>query len=222
MVAGSTGGISSDCTSCTTSASNLFGQLRRNGRSWKVFAESMPSNCSSTGTSRYVKRHNPPTYFPKLAADCARWDVPMGSAPGGRFATALANGWLPAFTMVVPDMCNDMHDCSIATGDVWLSKWIPRIAATADYRLGHTVVLLTWDEGEGRATPARSTALPISPTRAVTSGAGAVGHHARRHLVGRAVLALLAASHDRGAAGDADVPLGRAATSTSMRGAFGL
>src|ERR1043165_4399002 len=50
MVAGSTGGISSDCTSCTTSASSLFGQLRRNARSWRVFAESMPSYCSSTGT----------------------------------------------------------------------------------------------------------------------------------------------------------------------------
>jgi phosphatidylinositol-3-phosphatase len=149
MVAGSIGGISSDCTSCTTSAGSLFGQLRRNGRSWRVFAESMPSNCSSTGTNRYVKRHNPPTYFPRLAADCARWDVPMGGAPSGRFATALANGRLPAFTMVVPNMCNDMHDCPIATGDLWLSHWIPRIAATADYQLGHTVVLLTWDEGEG-------------------------------------------------------------------------
>jgi phospholipase C len=222
MVAGSTGGISSDCTSCTTSASNLFGQLRRNGRGWKVFAESMPSNCSSAGTSRYVKRHNPPTYFPKLAADCARWDVPMGSAPGGRFATALANGWLPAFTMVVPDMCNDMHDCPIATGDVWLSKWIPRIAATADYRLGHTVVLLTWDEGEGvgytgsvdclahLANPScHVPALVLSATTPAGTRSGVLFSHYSLLRTTEALLGM-------------PTFLGRAATSASMRGAFGL
>jgi phospholipase C len=150
LVAGSTGGISSDCTTCTTAAGSLFGQLRRSGLGWKLFAESMPSNCSSSATYRYVKRHNPAAYFPRLAADCARWDVPMGSAPGGRFATTLSKGWLPAFTMVVPDMCNDTHDCPVATGDAWLARWIPRITATAGYRQGHTVVFLTWDEGEGR------------------------------------------------------------------------
>jgi phospholipase C len=222
MVAGSTGGISADCTSCTTSASSLFGQLRRNGRSWKVFAESMPSNCSSTGTSSYVKRHNPATYFPKIAADCARWDVPMGAAPGGRFATALANGWLPAFTMVVPDMCNDMHDCPIATGDLWLSHWIPRIAATTDYRQGHTVVLLTWDEGEGAgyvgsvdclahlANPScHVPALVLSATTPAGTRSGVMFSHYSLLRTTEALLGM-------------PTFLGRAATSASMRGPFGL
>ncbi len=222
MVSGSTGGISSDCTSCTTSASSLFGQLRRNGRGWKVFAESMPSHCSSTGTSRYVKRHNPPTYFPGLAADCAGWDVPMGGAPGGRFATALANGWLSAFTMVVPDMCNDMHDCSIATGDLWLSHWIPRIAATADYRLGHTAVLLTWDEGEGAgyagsvdclahlANPScHVPALVLSATTPAGTRSGVLFSHYSLLRTTEALLGM-------------PTFLGRAATAASMRGPFDL
>jgi phospholipase C len=222
MVAGSTGGISSDCTSCATSAGSLFGQLRRNGRSWKVFAESMPSNCSSTGTSRYVKRHNPPTYFPRLAVDCARWDVPMGGAPSGRFARALANGWLPAFTMVVPDMCNDMHDCPIATGDLWLSHWIPRIAATADYQLGHTVVLLTWDEGEGAgyagsvnclahlANPScHVPALVLSATTPAGTRSGVLFSHYSLLRTTESLLGM-------------PTFLGRAATSASMRRPFAL
>jgi phosphatidylinositol-3-phosphatase len=222
LVAGTTGGISSDCTTCTTSAASVFEQLRQTGRSWKVFAESMPSNCSGAGTNRYVKRHNPPTYFPRLAADCARWDVPMGGAPSGRFASALRNGWLPSYTMVVPDMCNDMHDCPIATGDVWLSRWIPRIAATAGYQQGHTVVLLTWDEGEGSGyvggvdclanlgnPSCHVPALVISAmTPAGTRSATLFSHYSLL----RTAQALLGMPRF----------LGRAATSASMRAAFGL
>jgi phosphatidylinositol-3-phosphatase len=222
MLAGSTGGIGSDCTSCSTSAANLFGQLRANGRGWKLFAEAMPANCSAAATSRYVKRHNPATYFPRLAADCARWDVPMGAAPGGRFATALTNGWLPAFTMLVPDMCNDMHDCSIATGDAWLARWMPLIAATDDYRLGRTVVLLTWDEGEGRgyvgsvdclAHLANPSCHVPALVMAATTPAGIRSSTLFSHYsLLRTSEALLGMPRF----------LGRAATSASMRGPFGL
>jgi len=222
LVAGTTGGISSDCTACTTSAGSLFEQLRQNGRGWRVFAESMPSNCSGAGTSRYVKRHNPPTYFPRLAADCARWDVAMGGAPAGGFATALRNDWLRAYTMVVPDMCNDMHDCPIAPGDAWLSRWIPRIAATASYQQGHTVVLLTWDEGEGTGyvggvdclahlgnPSCHVPALVISATTPAGARSATLFSH---YSLLRTAQALLGMPRF----------LGRAATSAGMRRAFGL
>ncbi|MDX6547958.1 MAG: phosphatidylinositol-3-phosphatase [Gaiellales bacterium] len=222
LVAGTTGGISSDCTACTTSAGSLLEQLRQNGRGWRVFAESMPSNCSGAGTSRYVKRHNPPTYFPRLAADCAHWDVPMGGATAGGFATALRNDWLRAYTMVVPDMCNDMHDCPIATGDAWLSRWIPRIAATAGYQQGHTVVLLTWDEGEGSGyaggvdclahlgnPSCHVPALVLSATTPAGARSATLFSH---YSLLRTAQALLGMPRF----------LGRAATSAGMRRAFGL
>jgi hypothetical protein len=50
---------------------------------------------------------------------------------------------------VTPNMCNDMHDCPIRTGDLWLSRWIPMIVKSPTYRHGHTAVLLTFDEGGG-------------------------------------------------------------------------
>ena len=146
----------------------------------------------------------------------------MGAAPSGRFATALARGWLPPFAMVVPDMCNDMHDCSISTGDAWLARWIPRIAAAPDYQLGHTVVLLTWDEGEGSgyaggvdclaelSNPScHVPALVIS----ATTPAGA-----------RSSLLFSHYSLLRTAEGLLGMPryLGKAATAAGMRRAFGL
>jgi phospholipase C len=149
MVAGSRGGISSDCTSCTSGAHNLFRQLGAAGRSWRVYAETMPSRCSQLASyGEYLKRHNPATYFPAIAADCARWDVPMGGSTG-HFATALSRGRLPAYSMVVPNACSDMHDCPVSTGDHWLATWIPRIARTAAYQAGRTAVFVVWDEGEG-------------------------------------------------------------------------
>jgi phospholipase C len=149
LVAGSRGGISTDCTSCTSGAGNVFRQLGAAGRSWRVYAESMPSSCSRLASAgEYLKRHNPATYFPAIASDCARWDVPMGGS-SGHLAEALSRNRLHAYSMVVPNACNDMHDCSIATGDHWLSTWIPRITHTADYRAGRTAVFVVWDEGEG-------------------------------------------------------------------------
>jgi len=38
---------------------------------------------------------------------------------------------LPAFALVAPDLCNDAHDCRIATADRWLVTWLgmaPRVA----------------------------------------------------------------------------------------------
>jgi hypothetical protein len=42
-----------------------------------------------------------------------------------------------------------MHDCSVATGDAWLAKWIPMIVSGPNYRAGDTMIVLTWDEGSG-------------------------------------------------------------------------
>jgi hypothetical protein len=47
---------------------------------------------------------------------------------------------------VTPDLCDDTHDCSVATGDRWLAAWVPRILASDTYRSARTAVLVVWDE----------------------------------------------------------------------------
>jgi hypothetical protein len=58
----------------------------------------------------------------------------------------LAGGQLPTFTSITPNICDDMHDCSVATGDQWLATWVPQILATASYRSGSTALFIVWDE----------------------------------------------------------------------------
>ena len=50
---------------------------------------------------------------------------------------------------VVPNMCHDMHDCSVATGDSFLKRFVTPI--TANPAFAHTLVVVTFDEGTDAA-----------------------------------------------------------------------
>jgi phosphatidylinositol-3-phosphatase len=138
-----------DCgpDSCPTSAPSLFAQLSAAGKSWRAYQESMPTNCSHANAGDYAARHNPPVYYTPVAADCARFDMPMGDAGSGNLAGDLRAGSLPDFSFITPNLCNDTHDCGVSTGDRWLADWVPRIIDSPAYRSGNTVLVVTWDEG---------------------------------------------------------------------------
>ena len=149
MTAGSNGGITTDCTACRTNVPNIFRQLTRRGRSWRGFAESMPSPCLRRDAGRYLMRHNPAVYFRHLAGTCRTSDLPMGTPARGALRHALRKNVLPAYAFLTPDACHDMHDCPKSVGDAWLRSWLPLILANQSYRNGQMVVFLTFDEGEG-------------------------------------------------------------------------
>jgi hypothetical protein len=161
---GSAGGVTSDCgpTQCPQNRNSLFGQIQRAGKAWRAYAESMPRNCDLASAGRYAARHNPAVYFTPVRSYCKTHDVPMGGAASGRFATALAQRTLPAFSFVTPDLCHDGHDCSTSTADTWLGSWIGRITSSAAYRAGNTAVFVTWDEGVG--SNQRIATVVIAPT----------------------------------------------------------
>ncbi len=72
----------------------------------------------------------------------------MGTVSQGTFAHDLATR-LPTFSFVTPNKCNDDHDCAVSVGDAYLQSLIGAIVTSRQYRAGHTVIFLTWDEGEG-------------------------------------------------------------------------
>jgi hypothetical protein len=132
----------SDCSpshGCGTSARSVFAQVR----SWKAYEQSMPRHCDRADAGVYAVRHDPPPYYPTLGS-CARDDVGYG-----RLAPDLARGRLAAFSFLTPNLIDDMHDGTIARGDGWLRTNLPAILDSAAYRMGTTVVIIAWDEGEG-------------------------------------------------------------------------
>ena len=50
------------------------------------------------------------------------------------------------YNFITPNLCHDMHDCSVATGDTWLSIEVPKILGSAAYQ--HGVLFITFDESE--------------------------------------------------------------------------
>lgn len=134
--------FSSDCSpsrKCSTAAQSIFGQVP----SWKAYEESMPKNCDRSNSGEYAVRHNPPPYYTKLK-ECEVKDVPYTQLSGD-----LANGTLPAFSFITPNLIDDMHDGTIAQGDEWLKANLPAIVNSTEYQAGTVVVFITWDEGEG-------------------------------------------------------------------------
>ena len=48
--------------------------------------------------------------------------------------------------VVSPDLCDDTHDCSVATGDNYLKTLLTPILASPSYRAGKTAVIVVYDE----------------------------------------------------------------------------
>jgi len=137
LVSGSTQGITNDCTSCEAHGTNLGDQLTAKGVSWRSYAEGLPKPCFTGAFSgRYAKKHDPFAYWPSTrCGHRASFDA---------LDSDLRRGTLPAFALVVPDLCHDMHDCSVAVGDRFLSVLVPRLLKG----LGpHGYLVLTFDEG---------------------------------------------------------------------------
>src|SRR5262249_1625028 len=144
MTSGSTQGVTDDCTTCSTSARSIFEQL---GSDWHAYLESMPSpGYRGASSGEYAKKHNPAAYFTRIARAYARDAVPLESERRGLLHDLRRNS-LRRFSLIVPNLCHDEHDCSIATGDAWLRQWIPRILGSGAYREGRTALFITYDEG---------------------------------------------------------------------------
>jgi phosphatidylinositol-3-phosphatase len=149
LTAGSTFGIASDCTTCFVSATNIADQVEGSGRSWKAYMEDMPVPCYTGASSgNYAMKHDPFMYYNDIRNNTARCAAHV--APFTQFWVDMSSGAVPNFVWITPNMCNDTHDCPVATGDTWLRSVVPTITGSAAFRNGG-VLFITWDEGSSNA-----------------------------------------------------------------------
>ena len=151
----------------TNSTQHLVTQLKAANLSWMSYQEGMTTGTcpisSITGTN-YAAKHDPFVFFQDVSgstpstsnAYCIAHHKPYTS-----FATDLANGTMPSYVFITPDLCHDMHGASgcpsgtaaaanIKAGDTWLSSELPPILAYANAH--DAVVYLIWDEGSNNQT----------------------------------------------------------------------
>jgi hypothetical protein len=161
LVSGSTHGVTTNCTSCVVSAESLADTIEASGRSWKTYAEGLPTpGFLGAAKGRYAKKHNPFAYFRSVVQSKERRSR-IVALP--QLQRDLAAGRLPDFAFVVPDLCHSMHDCSVATGDAWLHRTV-----TPLLRLANTAIFILFDEGStnvrgGGHTPALVVGTAVRP-----------------------------------------------------------
>jgi hypothetical protein len=144
LVSGTTSGIRSDCLDCTVAAPTIAQTLDASGATWKAYVEGVRPNGFAAINSHAVKARIPFLYSPyvlRRPADMRRI-VPMA-----QLASDLRSGRLPTFSLVVPSLCHDMHNCSISTGDRWLGSFAGRVLPALGPR---DVVFVVFDESHGQ------------------------------------------------------------------------
>jgi len=138
-------------------ADNIFNQVKQSGRQWRQYSSRMPSNCylkddPPSPNAFYTAHHEPAPYYADIRADCANWDVPLGTVSSGALASDLDRNTLPAFAWIGPadDGGNSAAGGEVdpKLGDPFLRDWVGRIVSSAAYRSGSTAILITWDEGD--------------------------------------------------------------------------
>jgi acid phosphatase len=182
-------------------STSVFGQALARHRTAKVYAEDMTGTCATASRSKYAVRHNPWTYYVRERAACRRYDVPMTA-----LAADVRAGRLPNAGMVVPNLCNDAHDCPAATADRWLRRVVGAVLAGPDFRSGRLLVLITADEDDhAQGNLVLTTA--VSPQLHGVVVPARLDHYSLARLYSEVVGA---------------PPLGRARSARSMTAAFRL
>ncbi len=137
LYGGGTRGISNDSCPHRLKGNHLARQLTRNGLGFRAYSEGLPKAGSTVCRSgRYVRRHAP---WVNYASFLQRQHVPFSRFPSD-YTT------LPTVSFVIPDLCHDMHNCSLATGGAWLKKQLGGYATWA--RTHNALLVVTFDEDD--------------------------------------------------------------------------
>jgi arylsulfatase A-like enzyme len=138
LFSGSTQGVTDDHCLDELPGDNLGSQLLDAGLSFGGWSEGMPkAGYTGCETRDYARKHNPWVNFSNLPASV---NQPLSAMPADY-------AQLPTVSFVIPDLCNDMHDCGVAAGDDWAKKFLTPYVSWAGQH--NSLLLVTFDEDDG-------------------------------------------------------------------------
>ena len=134
-----------DAYTGTVSADNLVHELVASGKSWKSYAESLPSAGYTGGdVYPYAKHHNPFAYLSDVLNSASQ---AQNLVPFSQFGSDLANNQLSNFSYVVPNLLDDAHDGTLQAADAWLQQNIAPVIASAAFQKDGLLVIV-FDESD--------------------------------------------------------------------------
>jgi acid phosphatase len=147
LFAGATLGVTTDGR-YDLDAPNLADQIDAAGKSWHVYEQNYPGNCSLAASAIggfdltglpgfYFRKHNPAISFTDISGQPARCAAITSLSS---FDPSAAN-----FELIVPNTFNDMHSAPTRTGDAFLKDFVPLITGSPAF--ADSLLAITWDEG---------------------------------------------------------------------------
>jgi|GEM_PF-792494 len=122
-------------SSFPVSANNIALALQNAGKTWKDYHE-------TNGT--YYVRHDPLAYMTNINSS--------NIVSFSQFSSDLASGTLPNLSWIVPNGCDDGHDCSLSTADNWLKSNIGPLLSSALFKKdGLLIVVFDEDSNTGNS-----------------------------------------------------------------------
>ncbi len=149
LFGGSTFGYTADGYCCfQLNSPNLVDRLEAAGLTWKAFAE----DSSGSGTCGFMPPrsgdHYPFIDFSdmKTSARCANM-LATTSPLDLEFVATLNGATLPNYVWLTPNDCDNMHSCSVATGDAYLATLVPLILSSRMFTTQNAALFIVFDEG---------------------------------------------------------------------------
>ncbi|ABF40619.1 phosphoesterase [Candidatus Koribacter versatilis Ellin345] len=132
-----------DSFTSTISNDNIVRHLLTAGKTWKSYAESLPSVGYTGGnTGYYFKRHDPFAYFSDVANSSVE---KQRLVPFTQFSKDLANHALPNFSFIAPNILHDAHDGTLAAADAWLKANIAPLLSNSEFTT-NGLLIIVFDE----------------------------------------------------------------------------
>jgi len=144
-----------DGYTATISADNIVRHMLTAAKTWKSYAQSLPSVGYTGGdVYPYIRHHNPLSYFSDVVNSSVQR---LNLVPFTQFAADLNNNQLPNFSFIAPDQHNNAHDCpagmstcsdaqKLAAADAFLKANIAPLLSNPAFQQDGILIIL-FDEG---------------------------------------------------------------------------
>jgi phosphatidylinositol-3-phosphatase len=123
----------------TVNADNIARELAASHKTWKSYAESLPSvGYLGLDVYPYAQHHNPFVFFSDVQTGGQQNNV----VPFTQFAQDLSTGQLPNFSFVVPNQLHNAHDGPLNQADAWVSQNIAPLLSSSVFQKDGLLIVL--------------------------------------------------------------------------------
>jgi hypothetical protein len=151
IFSGSTHGIASDACPLRFAGRNLASELIDAGKTFAGWSESMPrTGFTGCYAGNYARKHVPWVNFTNVPAADNRVYAGLPAVP------------MATVNFVIPNLCDDMHDCSTRHGDEWLARNLPPLISWNAANDG--LLIVTWDEADPDTGTNHIATVLVGPT----------------------------------------------------------